>query len=159
MNAPESIESGYVLEALYFPLQQIGPDHAEDEGEHTDIAWGWDWRWNDADRFEVGLMLGIPPTTSRPEKLEVAATAVFRVVGVAQTVQPTEFAHTHAPAVLFPYVRQVVDELTSRSPYGRVLLPPTNVVALMGNFEPAESTGAKQRRPKGRGALLEPAGS
>lgn len=159
MSAPASIESGYVLEALFFPLQQIVPVQSTETGQQSDVAWGWDWRWNEADHFEVGLMLGIPPTSSRPEKIEVAATAVFRVVGGAQTVQTTAFAHTHAPALLFPYVRQVVDELTSRSPYGRVLLPPTNVMALMANFEPTDATGAKQRRPVSVGAASEPAGS
>lgn len=147
MNKSESIESGYVLEALFFPLQQLVPIPADATLEQSDISWGWDWRWNDADHFEVGLMLGMPPTANRPEKLEVAATAVFRVVGQSQTVKASNFAHVHAPALLFPYVRQVVDDLTSRSPYGRVLLPPTNVVALMVNFDPAEATGVKESRP------------
>lgn len=148
MSSSESIESGYVLEALFFPLQQLVPVHDGEAGENPDISWGWDWRWNDADHFEVGLMLGIPSSAARPEKLEVAATAVFRVVGSAQTVMTTTFAHTHAPALLFPYVRQVVDELTSRSPFGRVLLPPTNIMALMANFDPGEATGAKYWQTK-----------
>ncbi len=81
--------------------------------------------------------------------MEVAVAGVFRVVGDAQTVPVQVFAYAHGPALLFPYIRQVVDDLTSRSPYGRLLLPPTNVAALMTTFDAGEATGAKQPRPVG----------
>lgn len=57
------------------------------------------------------------------------------------------FAHGHAPALIFPYTRQVVHELTSRSPHGRVILPPTNIIAPMQNFDVNEATGNKTARP------------
>lgn len=79
--------------------------------------------------------------------MQVSVNAVFRVVGDVLTVPVHQFAHGHAPALIFPYIRQVVDELTSRSPYGRVLLPPTNVVALMASFDPADASGSKSQRP------------
>jgi preprotein translocase subunit SecB len=147
MTVANTIESGYVLEALFFPVQQLSPATHPTDRDVNDVSWGWDWRWNDHDHFEVGLLFGAHANDARPEKLEVAATAVFRVVGESQTVPVVAFAYAHAPALLFPYVRQVVDELTSRSPHGRVLLPPTNVLALMANFVATEAVGAKQERP------------
>lgn len=143
--SPADTKSGYVLESLTFPVQVLiaaVPDPAIQNAE-----WGWDWRWKDHDHFEVGLLLSAPPLDARPEKVQVSVNAVFRVVGEVQTVPVAQFAHGHAPALVFPYIRQVVDELTSRSPYGRVLLPPTNIVALMANFDVAEASGNKRQRP------------
>ena len=145
MTTPSAIDSGYVIEALYFPVQQLTP--AEADSESGEIAWGWDWRWNSHHHFEVGLLFGAPAGSSRPERMEVAATAIFRVVGESQTVPVPSFAYAHAPALLFPYIRQVVDELTSRSPFGRIVLPPTNVLALMTKFNAEEATGVRQPRP------------
>ena len=147
MNAPTAIDSGYVLESVFFPLQQLVPSEDAATEDSKDVSWGWDWRWNDPDHFEVGLLFGAPALATRPEKLEVAATAVFRIIGDSQTVPIEAFAHAHAPALLFPFLRQVVHDLTARSPFGRVLLPPTNVVALMAQFAATEATGAKQSRP------------
>lgn len=147
MTENGSLESGYVLESVFFPVQQLVTAPADSADSASDVRWGWDWRWNDHERFEVGLLLGAPSTEARPERLEVAASAAFRVVGEAQTVSVEAFAHSHAPALLFPYIRQVVDDLTSRSPLGRVLLPPTNVLALMQKFSADEATGVKKGRP------------
>jgi preprotein translocase subunit SecB len=143
--SPANNESGYVFESITFPVQMLigaAPDAADQNPK-----WGWDWRWKDHDHFEVGLLFAAPPQDARPEQVQVSVNAVFRVVGDDQAVPVAQFAHRHAPALIFPYIRQVVDELTSRSPYGRVLLPPTNIVALMANFDVAEASGNKRQRP------------
>ena len=145
MMTNASIDSGFLLESLTFPLQSLAA--AAPDPDDKQPEWGWDWRWKDHDHFEVGLLFSGPPFDARPEKIEVGVNAVFKIVGEVQTVSVPEFAHGPAVALLFPYVRQVLDELTSRSPFGRVLLPPTNIVALMSNFDLAESAGAKQHRP------------
>jgi len=142
-----NVETGYVLEALHFPIQLLTV--ASPEGDSRDAEWGWDWRWKDHDHFEVGFLFSALPADARPEKLQVSANAIFRVVGDNQTVPIATFAHGHAPALLFPYIRQVVDELTSRSPYGRLLLPPMNIIALMGSFDPDDASGSKSGRPPG----------
>ena len=145
MIANASIDSGYILESLTFPLQSLRADAPERERQAPE--WGWDWRWKDRDHFEVGLLFSGPSIDARPEKIEVSVNAVFRVVGEVQTVPVAEFAHGPAVALLFPYLRQVVDDLTSRSPFGRILLPPTNIVALMANFDSSQSSGSRQSRP------------
>lgn len=143
--SPSGTDTGYVLEALTFPVQLLVG--AVPEPDNDNAEWGWDWRWKDHDHFEVGLLFSGPAVSARPEKVQVSVNAVFRVVGEAQTVPISQFAHGHAAALIFPYIRQVVDELTSRSPYGRVLLPPTNIVVLMSNFDSDAATGARQQRP------------
>lgn len=143
--SPTSTESEYVLESLTFPVQMLTP--AAPDAAIQNAEWGWDWQWRNHDHFEVGLLFSAPPLDARPEKVQVSVNAVFRVVGDIQTVPIAQFAHGHAPALVFPYIRQVVDELTSRSPYGRVLLPPTNIVALMASFDATEAAGNKRERP------------
>ncbi|MEO7455337.1 MAG: protein-export chaperone SecB [Gemmatimonadaceae bacterium] len=143
--SPANTESGYILESLTFPVQVLVAAVPDPTAENAE--WGWDWQWKDRDHFEVGLLFVGPPLDARPEKVQVSVNAVFRVVGDVQTVPIEQFAHGHAPALIFPYIRQVVDELTSRSPYGRVLLPPTNIVALMASFDAAEASGSRSPRP------------
>jgi hypothetical protein len=145
VTAASGIDSGYVLESLNFPLQSIRG--AAPEAGAQAAEWGWDWRWKDRDHFEVGIAFSGPPISARPEKIEVAVNAVFLIVGEIQTVPVGDFAHGPAVALLFPYLRQVVDDLTSRSPFGRVLLPPTNTLALMSKFDASQARGSRQSRP------------
>ncbi len=145
MTAASGIDSGYVLESLNFPLQSLRATAPEAHEQAPE--WGWDWRWKDRDHFEVGVVFSGPSIDARPEKIEVAVNAVFRIVGEIQTVPVGDFAHGPAVALLFPYLRQVVDDLTSRSPFGRVLLPPANTVALMSKFDASQARGSLQSRP------------
>jgi preprotein translocase subunit SecB len=142
-----TIQTGYSLESVVFPVQRLATVQAQSVTEEHEVGWGWDWRWIDSEHFEVALMLHVAPSQGRMEELEVAAAALFRLHGDAQTVEVEKFAHSNAPALLFPYIRQVVDALTSRGPFGRVLMSPTNMVALMERFPLEDATGHTQSRP------------
>jgi preprotein translocase subunit SecB len=37
------------------------------------------------------------------------------------------------PTIMFPYVREIISNITSRSPISPLILPPTNVLALIGH--------------------------
>jgi preprotein translocase subunit SecB len=41
-----------------------------------------------------------------------------------------EFAKTNGPALVMPFVREIIANITARSRNGIVLMPPINVVAL-----------------------------
>lgn len=50
---------------------------------------------------------------------------------VETNIDPTEFAHKHAPGVLFPFAREWIYKLTSSvAPWPPILLPPMNVLQL-----------------------------
>ena len=78
----------------------------------------------------------------------VAVTLVgrFAVQGKPDKVAQTQFAYGHAPAILFPFVRQVVSGLTTMSPFGPYLLPPVNVAEIMKRFDPTRASAAAQKQ-------------
>lgn len=147
MTEASDTETGYLLESVTFPVQSAVAEESTADDPGDDFRWGWDWRWLDRNRFEVGIIFGLDPVASRPQRVEVAVAGRFVVRGEAQTVPPETFAHSHAPALLFPYLRQVVDELTARGPCSRILLPPTNIAALMQSVPAETGTGVRQGRP------------
>ncbi len=50
------------------------------------------------------------------------------------------FMRTNAPAWFFPFVRELVANLTARLPYSPVMLPATNIVKLSHRFKDVEVT-------------------
>lgn len=141
--------SGFVLERIVFTKQHyeiVAGDQLDDETD-AGLSWGWDWQWTSHDRFEVAITLHLEPTPARPEEVEVALLGTFKVDGDSQTLPLVAFTHDNAPAILFPYARQAIDELTARGPFGRLLLPPMNVLQIMSEFPPESAQGAKQPPP------------
>lgn len=110
------------------------------------VDFGWDWRWLDVSRFEVALTLTVKATTARPEVILVTLIGRFAMQGTPDKVAPQQFAHGHAPAILFPFLRQVVATLTAMSPFGAHLLPPLNVAEIMKQFDPSRAVAANQQQ-------------
>jgi preprotein translocase subunit SecB len=141
-------ETGFVLEKVAFPKQSyaavpVGEGLPKDQP----MKWGWDWRWLAHDRFEVAVTLRVEPSSTRPETVEVTALGVFRLQGQAQTVDLKSFAYGNAPAILFPYVRQAIYDLTGRGLSGPQLLRPMNVAVLMKMVPEDKAQGVAQKRP------------
>jgi preprotein translocase subunit SecB len=59
------------------------------------------------------------------------------VVGIFSTIKGKEnmllekFAKTNAPALLIPYAREIINDITSKSPLPTLIMPPINVIALL----------------------------
>ena len=70
------------------------------------------------------------PEESKLFKLEVSVFGLFEEMPNSPlTIR--QFAEIQAPALLFPYLREAVTTITSKSPIGPVILPPINVSALL----------------------------
>lgn len=91
----------------------------------------------DTRRLESNL--GVTITTS--ENIE---TTLFKleanVLGVFEEQEGSplslkEFSEIQAPALLFPYLREVITTITTKSPIGPVIIPPTNILALIKQGE------------------------
>lgn len=68
-----------------------------------------------------------PP--KQPYSIEVQATGRFGMDPATGTkTQLEDFCKVNAPAILFPYVRQIIHSLTATSRYGPILIPPVNMV-------------------------------
>lgn len=56
---------------------------------------------------------------------------IFRIDEPNKNMTLEKFAETSAPALLFPYIREIVNNITSRTPLPPLRLPPINVIALL----------------------------
>lgn len=147
MTAQEEVGASFLLTALFFPVQVCRLASATGEAEEGQFQWGWDWQWVDHDHFEVGIIVSLAATRGRPYDIEVAVTGRFKPAGEDQPISVPEFAHRNGPAILFPYVRQAIDDLTSRAHTTRLLLPPINVQLMMAEVDPSDAKGATEGRP------------
>lgn len=138
--------SGYTIEKIYTYHQLLRHKEPGDEGTHGQIDVGWDWRLLPYEEltFEVRLSLTVEPTPDRDDQLAVGIVGRFRKVTDEPSVPLLDFVRIQAPAILLPYARQALSELSVNSYYGTYYLPPINVVLLMEDFDPLNTTGAKQ---------------
>jgi preprotein translocase subunit SecB len=75
------------------------------------------------------------PSAEKAFRLEVSVTGLFEEMPEsALTIQ--QFAEVQAAALLFPYLREAVTTITSKSPVGPIILPPINVPALLKSGDP-----------------------
>ena len=66
------------------------------------------------------------PGIKPPFNLQVAVEGVFHVDNPQHANQLEQFADVGAPAVLFPYLREVADAITGKSRFPRLTLPLIN---------------------------------
>jgi preprotein translocase subunit SecB len=71
-----------------------------------------------------------PPGEKLLFELSVTIQGIFEQEESA-TLKLEEFAKLQAPAILFPFVRETIHSMTSRTPYGPILLKPINVAAAL----------------------------
>lgn len=68
-------------------------------------------------------------------RLEASVTGLFEELpGSPLSIQ--KFSEIQAAALLFPYLREAITTITSKSPVGPIILPPINVPALLKSGEP-----------------------
>jgi preprotein translocase subunit SecB len=142
--------SGYALTGVFTKMQELREKElAADKERHGAINVGWDWAFVGEEAFDVEVSVSVEPTHERPEFFSTAVVGRFRQVGKGQSVELERFAHLQAVAILLPYVRQVLSNLTSMSPYGGAFyLPSLNVVNLMKDFDPKNATGSNEIRER-----------
>lgn len=79
---------------------------------------------------------------------EVVIGALVGVQEDAQNMPLLAYARTAAPALLYPFAREIVANLTGRGRFGPTWLHPFNFVAALGNPE-AEDDTPPESRPAG----------
>lgn len=67
-----------------------------------------------------------------PLRVSVIATGYFSVKKDEDFKTLEEFSDVQAPALVFPFIRETIANLTMRTDYPPLLLPPTNITFLIG---------------------------
>lgn len=142
--------AGFRLIRIYvgrqsYALAEGGEELPEGDTDEREFAVAWDWRLSDDDPNEFSIAIGITvqPNAEAPERVEARVVGDFLSSGVT-SVSLESFVKGNGPAILFPYVRQLITQLTSSGPIGAFYLPAVNMLEVLKTYEFSESTGAKQ---------------
>jgi preprotein translocase subunit SecB len=87
------------------------------------------------DVFLTTDLFGRLPENERPPIKFVCVVHGRFVAGEAQIMALQEFARHHAPGHLYPYVREIIASITSRSSLPTLNIGPINVIALIDSGE------------------------
>ncbi|MHB1095585.1 MAG: protein-export chaperone SecB [Gemmatimonadaceae bacterium] len=144
-------KAGYRIEKVYVAEQsyRIVADQEKPNVDATaerKIAFGWDWRPIGAKRFEVVITVTVEPSKDFPEHVSVRLIGLFTVDDGALSIGFAEFLRVNAPAILFPYAREIISTMTGRGPFGTFHLNPINVPSLLADIDITVSTGHKVLR-------------
>lgn len=75
-----------------------------------------------------------------PYSLEVAFEAICHVDDMVNSERLKQFALYNAPGILIPYLREAISNITSRSGYAALVMPPVDIKSLVEDVEnPAEA--------------------
>lgn len=151
MTAPAiGRQSGYFIDRVYVLRQnhEILLDRDSLPDGEPSVVFGWDWQIDEEEPafFNVAVTLGIEGSKERPENAQVALVGRFQLgeKGAAHSIDFDHFVRTNAPAILFPYARSVLANLTLQGLLGVYHFPPMNVIRLMEDQDPTAATGAQQ---------------
>ena len=146
-SRPPAGETSFRVEGVYFPRQDYrcvtfsNPDEAPKERE---LTFAWDWRFSGPGRLEVKVELKMGPSTEFSEAVSLVGIGAFSIMSGLTQDHLLGFVKVSAPAFVFPYLREALTSLTSKGPYGPVLLSPMNVSSLTADFDPKKTTGWQQ---------------
>jgi len=98
---------------------------------------------------ELVVSLGIRQMTGNmPFYFEVVSAGLFRFEQIPEFVLLKQFATINCPAILFPYVRETIADLTRRSGFPPLHLNPINFIELAKKKEEKETISAKKPSKK-----------
>jgi len=137
--------SGYALLDVYTYEQSLKPyDGNKKPPIETEVSFGWDWRYVTTDIFEVKLLVSITPTVDKPLSASSTLVGTFRVSGTPR-IPLESFVTLQAVAILLPYARQYLANLTVNTLGGAFHLPSINVEELMTRFDLTKATATSQK--------------
>ena len=106
------------LSKLNYELPQVKPDEFK-----------YNFKFLDSFKIE-GKKLIFILTIRLYDKFEVELTGIFEAIEAEENLDLEEFAKTNAPALLMPFAREIISNITSRTPLPHLLMPPINIIAL-----------------------------
>lgn len=143
-SAGYRVERVYVGEQSYKVLDDAELELMEEtEGDERSIRFGWDWRPVAARRFEVALEIITEAKPDSAERAQVRVMGIFEAGPGEPAVPFADFIRINAPAILFPFAREVISAMTGRGPFGAFHIDPVNVPALLSEVDLEETTGAR----------------
>lgn len=63
--------------------------------------------------------------------LEFSLIGNFSVIGNSENMSLEEFSKTNAPALMMPYIRETISNITLRSGLKPIIIPPINIISMV----------------------------
>jgi preprotein translocase subunit SecB len=82
----------------------------------------------------------------KPFTVDIEYEARFTVPEGSPVDVLSRFARYNAPAILFPFLREMVANVTGRTPFTPLVLPPLNVKAIIDALEKRDNEGETQEQ-------------
>ena len=153
MVEPKQLPVGpFRLTRIYAVLQEQGVVNPGTVASATaaSIRFLFDWQFPQERVVEVLIGIELDAYSKRPEYDKVKIAGRFELNGDVPEDELLRFVRTNAPAILFPYARETLSNLTGRGPFGKYLLPPLNVLVLMKDLDDSNTRGMEQLRERAR---------
>lgn len=101
--------------------------------------------YKEPESVEVSFLVKIAPPPGTPSRfaLEADVTGRFDRAESATGMTLEEFSKTNAPALVMPYAREVVTNITARTRHGTIFIPPVNVFAIVAQEVAAKVDSAE----------------
>lgn len=141
-SAGYRIDGVYVAEQHYEPVPKDALRLGEAEDDRK-VRVAWDWRPLGPRRFEVMLELRLEAVVQAPEAARARVIGIFEAVGDMASVPLRDFVRFNAPAILFPFGREVISAMTGRGPSGAFHLHPVNIRSIFEQVDMAATSGAQ----------------
>lgn len=124
---------GVFLSKLQYELPKIEPDKFE-----------YDLNFIDTYKIEGNVLISTL-TVQLYDRFELELTGIFETIKGKENLNLKKFANVNAPALLLPYAREIISNITSRTPLPQLLLPPINLVAVKNGLK---KKSTKKKDPK-----------
>jgi len=106
------------LSKLNFELPQVKPEDFE-------------YDFNFFDTFKItDKRLIYTMSIHLYDKFQLELTGIFETIKGEENLDLKKFVDINAPALLLPFAREIISNITSRTPLPHLLLPPINIIAL-----------------------------
>lgn len=149
--SPLTLRRLYCAQALFrhefVPREDAPPPSKEFDFQ---LRIGYEEEEGDSSHLGVLLRLRIEPDLERnqPYRVDVAYRGDFLLGRELQGMDKTLLAAQNCAAILFPYIRQLIGDLTSRGTNGPVLVPTVNVAAMLHAAQENEEKAAQENEEK-----------
>lgn len=96
----------------------------------------------DPESVDITVLVRVTPKGVEGARfiLEASVTGTFQHAEESPNMSLADFAEVNGPAIVFPFVREFVTNITARSRQGLILMPPINIAALAAKQRESTST-------------------
>ncbi|MFA5315841.1 MAG: protein-export chaperone SecB [Dehalococcoidales bacterium] len=106
------------LSKLHFDLPEVAPEDFK-----------YNFNFIDSHKIDGNTLICVI-SIQLYDRFVFELTGIFEVVEGEENLSLEQFAKLNAPALLMPFAREIISNITSRTPLPHYLLPPINLVAI-----------------------------